>query len=246
MAASDFETFASSFLDVLCRPQYRDQSLPQYLQRAASSRGGDEASIVDVAIVKPLLELLGFEPGQQVYNRQRAGDRPDFLPTDPLVGACFAVEDKSTSLDLSLDLGDPDSHLSQLAGYVRGTGLKDGWLCNGRRLMAWRFAGEAPTAPVDLDLTAAASAWQNRPAASAPSADVEDAQLQALREALEAALPEGMLRALRHLWDEFQRESFTLAERVADSIAVDLEAWQAQALSLCEGSGIERLLTSAL
>ena len=75
-------------------------------------------------------EFLG-----SVYNQQRSDERPDFAPTDAVYGICFVVEDKNTSLTLNCDISDPESHLSQLAGYVRSTATYYGWLTNGRQLM---------------------------------------------------------------------------------------------------------------
>lgn len=125
---SRFDTFLVDFFTTFRSKTFRGSDYLSYLQKPRQQRTGDEAPIVDTAIVGPLLGLLGFAPAERQYNQQRANDRPDFAPSDAVYGVCFMVEDKSTSLDLSLDLGNPESHLSQLAGYVRGMALRIGWL----------------------------------------------------------------------------------------------------------------------
>ncbi|MEB3231985.1 MAG: hypothetical protein VKJ64_13320 [Leptolyngbyaceae bacterium] len=72
---------------------------------------------MDTAIANPLLGLLGFELGERVYNQQKFGERPDFAPSDPVYGTCFIVEDKNTTLSLTLNLTNPDSHLSQQPSF---------------------------------------------------------------------------------------------------------------------------------
>jgi type I restriction enzyme M protein len=183
-----------------------------YLNRPAAERTGDEASVVDVAIVGQLLGLLGFEPAERTYNLTRGPGRPDYAPREAVYGTCFMVEDKNTTLDLDLDMSDPESHLSQLAGYVRGGGVLHGWLCNGRRLVAYRFDDPSnPTPIIDLDIVGAITEWTT----SAPPA-------------LSATLD----KALRDLFDIFHKESFANPKRLEEEIAIDLAAWERQALPL--------------
>jgi hypothetical protein len=105
--------FLTSLQHILTRVGFRGADLHGYLARPAAQRTGDEASIVDRAIVAPLLELLGFPPGDQSYNVQRHGDRPDFAPSAELYGTCFVVESKNTTLGLPGDPADPESPLAQ-------------------------------------------------------------------------------------------------------------------------------------
>ena len=116
-----FSDFLPKFFELFAGKSFRGGNYLTYLRRPV--RSGDEASIVDTAIVSPLLSLLGFEPAERVYNQQRQNGRPDFAPTGSLYGTCFVVEDKSTSLELTFDLRDPHSHLSQLDGYVRSAAV---------------------------------------------------------------------------------------------------------------------------
>lgn len=219
-----FDEFLPAFFGVFTQRSFRGVDYLSYLNRSDAQRGGDEASIVDTAIASPLLGLLGFEAGERVYNQQHLGDRPDFAPSDPVYGTCFIVEDKSTSLSLTLDLSDPNSHLSQLRGYMRGVRL--GWLMNGKQLMAWRFDDpDHPQRLIDLDIPAAIQEWNQGGAST-----LSDATNQALHD----------------LFDLFCKEAFTSPQRLEADLALDEEAWQRQALPLGNGSGNEPVLVEAL
>src|SRR5258708_25300505 len=132
-----FDDFVTGLFDLFTKPHFRHNDLLRYLDRPAPRRAGDEASIVDNAIVSPLLNLLGFAPGEQVYNQNNKNGRPDFAPEVGDYGVCFVVEDESTGLDLTVDASDPDSHLSQFCGYLRSLRLRSGWLTNCKRLKIW-------------------------------------------------------------------------------------------------------------
>lgn len=221
-----FAEFLPTFFDLLTKKTFKGGDFLAYLGRPAGQRTGDEASVVDMAIVSPLLGLLGFEPGDRVYNQQHQGDRPDFAPNDASFGTCFMVEDKSTALDLTLDLADPDSHLSQLSRYVRSKALRLGWLTNGRQFTVWRFeASEQPVCTIDLDVAAALAQWTS----SNPPAVSEAAE-----------------KSLVDLFDLCRKEAFTTTQRLEQELALDLEEWQRQALSLGTGHNNERVLVEAL
>ncbi len=218
-----FDEFLIAFFDLFAQKTFRRTDYLTYLKQPHS---GDEASIVDTAIVSPLLGLLGFEPAERVYNQQRQSERPDFAPTAPVYGTCFVVEDKSTSLSLTFDLADPDSHLSQLKGYVRSAGLRFGWLTNGKQFTVWNFdSPDNPTCIIDLDIPAAIRDWQNHnpPTLSAPLA-----------------------KSFHDLFDLFRKESFTDPQRLEQEIGTDIEEWHKQALPLGTGSGNESLLVETL
>ena len=196
----------------------------RYLEKPEAQRSGDEASIVDTAITSPLLGLLGFAAGDRVYNQQHLGDRPDFAPRDAVYGTCFIVEDKSTSLPLTFNLSDPDSHLSQLRGYMRGVSL--GWLSNGKQLTAWRFTDlDHPQQLIDLDIPTAIREWDLGGGSG-----------------LSAATRTG----LQDLFDLFRKEAFTSLQRLEAELALDEAAWYQQALPLGNNSGNEPILVEAL
>ncbi|MDX2100688.1 MAG: hypothetical protein SFW36_23150, partial [Leptolyngbyaceae cyanobacterium bins.59] len=219
-----FDEFLTAFFGIFTQRSFRGADFLGYLNRSDAQRSGDEASIVDTAITSPLLGLLGFEAGERVYNQQHLGDRPDFAPTDPVYGTCFIVEDKSTSLSLTLDLNDPNSHLSQLRGYMRGVRL--GWLMNGKQLTAWKFDDpDNPQRLIDLDISAAIQEWDQ---GGAPT------------------LSDGINQALHDLFDLFRKEAFTSLQRLEADLALDEEAWQRQALPLGDESGNEPVLVEAL
>lgn len=219
-----FDDFLPAFFGIFQKSFKREADFLSYINRPDAQRRGDEASIVDNAIMSPLLELLGFAPGEQAYNQQKQSSRPDFAPSDPVYGTCFIVEDKSTSLTLTLDLNDPNSHLSQLRGYIRG--LRFGWLTNGRQFMVWEFSNpNQPTCIVDLDIPTAIQEWNQGGAAS---------------------LSDNTTRALRDVFDLFRKAAFTSLERLKDELALDLEEWQQRALPLGNGGGNEPILVESL
>ena len=221
---SNVDEFLSAFFGIFTQRSFRGADFSTYLYRADTQRSGDEASIVDTAIASPLLGLLGFATGDRVYNQQHLGDRPDFAPSDAIYGTCFIVEDKSTSLALTFDLSDPNSHLSQLRGYMRGVRL--GWLTNGKQFTAWRFDDLAhPQKLIDLDIPTAIQEWNQGGVST---------------------LSEQTRRGLHDLFEMFRKESFTSLERLESELALDEEAWQQQALPLGNGSNNEPILVEAL
>lgn len=218
--------FLSAFFAIFTKRGFPGGGLSAYLQRPAAQRGGDEAAVVDTAIVGPLLGLLGYAPGEWIYNQQHQQDRPDFAPYDDVYGTYFLVEDKNTTLDLTLDPSDPGSHLSQLARYVRAKSARLGLLTNGRVLTAWRFDGSAsPSLLFTLNVAAALDVWN----ADAPE-----------------ELPDAMRQAVADLFTLFRKSAFTDPDRLEQEIATSLEEWERQALPLGAGGGHEKVLVESL
>ena len=93
------EDFLTNFFKIFASKTFRGGDYLEYLNRPSEQRSGDEASVVDRAIIAPLLDLLGFAPAEQVYNQQRLNGRPDFAPADALYGTCFMVEDSGRGGD---------------------------------------------------------------------------------------------------------------------------------------------------
>ncbi|MBV9258210.1 MAG: N-6 DNA methylase [Ktedonobacteraceae bacterium] len=181
---------------------------------------------MDTAIVSSLLTLLGFAPGEQVYNQQRPNGRPDFAPMDTVYGTCFIVEDKSTSLQLDFDLTNPESHLSQLLWYMRSSGVYLGWLTNGQQLTIWSFDTlNKPIRVIDLDIPATIQAWKSQEP---------------------PVLPSSIEKALYDLFELSRREVFSDTARLERDIAISQEEWQSRALPLGTGSGNETLLVETL
>ncbi len=221
-----FDAFLPAFFSVFTQPQFRGNDFAAYLQKPAPRRTGDEASIVDNAIVGPLLGLLGYAHGEQVYNQGKKFGRPDFAPETDDYGVCFVVESKSTGLALNLDTTDPESHLSQLIGYLHGFGIRSGWLTNGRRITVWELNNSGqPHCLCSLELGEALSAWA-----------------QGGRE----ALPADSLQSLRVLWEQFRREAFSDWERIESQLALDAEEWLEQALPLGGNPANQELLVGAV
>jgi type I restriction enzyme M protein len=219
-----FDEFLPAFFGIFNQRSFRGVDFLTYLNRSDAQRSGDEASIVDTAIVSPLLGLLGFEAGERVYNQQHLGDRPDFAPSDAVYGTCFIVEDKSTSLSLTFDLSDPNSNLSQLRGYMRGVRL--GWLTNGKQFTVWRFHNpDQPQRLIDLAIPTALQEWNQG----------ED-----------STLSDGTRQALYDLFDLCRKDAFTSLQRLEADLALDEDEWQRQALPLGNGSNNEPILVEAL
>lgn len=223
-ASTAFADFLNGFFMLFSQKTFRRLDYLAYLK--LPSRGGDEASIVDTAIIGPLLGLLGFEPGERVYNQQRSDERPDFAPTDPVFGTCFVVEDKNTAHTLTFDLTDPESNLSQLAGYVRSTATLLGWLTNGRQLTVWDFHNrQQPACIIDLHIPTAIMEWQRHQP---------------------PVLPSSIEKALHDLFDLCHKAAFTDTQLLEGKIGTSLSEWQQQALPLGAGSGNEIALVETL
>ncbi|MHB8598832.1 MAG: N-6 DNA methylase [Ktedonobacteraceae bacterium] len=220
-----FTDFLSRFFGLFSQKAFGRVDYLTYLEQGRN-HSGDEAPIVDTAIVGPLLGLLGFSPAERVYNQQRSDERPDFAPTDPVYGICFVVEDKNTSLTLNCDVSDPESHLSQLAGYVRSTATYYGWLTNGQQIMVWDFHNrQRPRCIMNIDLPAAIHEWRSsQPPTLSPPVE----------------------KSLHDLYDMFRKEAFTDSQRLEADLGCSLEEWQAQALPLGTGAGYETALVEML
>ena len=236
-SATEFSDFLNAFFRLFAQKGFRRAGFRgeylSYLNSTDAQRTGDEAKTVDTAIVGPLLGLLGFEPAEHVYNEQRSNGRPDFAPNDAIYGTCFIVEDKSTSQPLTFDLADPDSHLAQLAGYVRSQAVRLGWLTNGKQFTVWRF--DDPNHPeriIDFDIPAAIREWNDGASVLSDSDSDSDSDYAE--------------RALRDLFDLCRKASFSDSERIERELAVDPDTWQRTALPLGTGSGNEPVLVEAL
>ncbi|MBD2503316.1 N-6 DNA methylase [Anabaena azotica] len=224
--STNFDDFLTAFFGIFTQNSFRKADFLAYLHRSSSQRSGDEASVVDNAIVSPLLGILGFPRGEQAYNRQDKSNRPDFAPEDAVYGTCFIVENKNTAIDLTFDINNPDSHLSQLTRYTSAAAVRLGWLTNGRQLTVWRFDDNRnPSKIIDLDIPAAIAQWNNGGA---------------------SALSDHTKTSLRDLYDLCRKESFTNLERLEAEIAIDLAQWQQQALVLGNGGNGETVLVEAL
>ena len=58
-ASLDFATFLTQFFELFVGKSFRSSDYLEYLTRTDSQRSGDEASVVDTAIVGPLLVCWG-------------------------------------------------------------------------------------------------------------------------------------------------------------------------------------------
>jgi type I restriction enzyme M protein len=209
-----FDEFLPAFFAIYAKLSFRD-----YLKKLVSERSGDEASVVDTAIVNPLLELLGFEAHECVYNQQKSGgDRPDFAPCLAGGTTCFIVENKSTTVPLGA------KELEQLRRYVLHSGVFYGILTNGILLQAYRFEGQdaRPLLLFQLDIVTLIGAWELQQLTKENNRDLEA------------------------LWTLFCRAEFAEPENLEKEMLVDEATWQAQAKPLGSDSESKGLLTEAL
>jgi type I restriction-modification system DNA methylase subunit len=204
--ASDF---LAGFQHIFTRTGFRGVDFRTHLARPANQRSGDEASIVDRAIVGPLLELLGFAPGDQNYNVQRRGDRPDYAPSVAVYGTCFVVESKNTTTTLTLNPDDPESSLGQLWGYMQLLAVDLGVLTNGREIRVYERIGTTVRALLYLDMEPVLTAWAN---GTPLAADLIDTIMQIERQCSLA--------------------SFTDPDRMERELGMELDKWLKRALPL--------------
>lgn len=223
--ASTADTFVNDFINIFVRRSFQGIDFLEYLKKQTSDRSADEAFIVDTTIVGPILGLLGFEPGNRMYNTSQKSGRPDFAPTIPLYGTCFIIEDKNTTLSLTLKLSDPDSHLSQLSNYVRAAALRYGWLTNGQKLLVYRYDDpKKPTKILDIDVKKIVEDWSSTPSVLKPKTEKD----------------------LNELYRLFHKDSFDSTRRLEGELAVDLETWEKQALPLGSAEQHEDVLVESL
>ena len=215
--------FLAGFQHIFTRNGFRNTDFRTYLTKPLNQRSGDEASIVDRALVAPLLELLGFAPGDQNYNLQRGSDRPDFAPSVAVYGTCFVVESKNTTLTLSLDANDPTSNLGQLWGYMQVLAVDLGLLTNGREVRLYARHGTTLREVLQLVLPPILDLWAANPHAT-------------------ATLPPEFIAKLAELERRCSLASFTDPDRMERELAVDLEPWLARALPLGTEARNEALL----
>lgn len=201
--------FLAGFQHIFTRTGFRGVDFRTHLARPVNQRSGDEASIVDRAIVGPLLELLGFAPGDQNYNVQRRGDRPDYAPSAEVYGTCFVVESKNTTTTLTLNPDDPESNLGQLWGYMQLLAVDLGILTNGREIRLYERVGTTVRELIHLDMGPVLSAW----ASGTP---------------LAADLTEKIAQIER----QFSLASFTDPDRMERELGMELDKWLKRALPL--------------
>lgn len=109
-------------------------SYAEYLNLPANQRSNDEADVVDSRFTQKVLEWLGFDSGDIVYNRPVPGhpqDKPDFV-VKMFGSTAFVVEDKST------DESFKEASVIQLRRYTVGTSGYCLWT-NGRSVIGLRF-----------------------------------------------------------------------------------------------------------
>lgn len=143
--------FAELFIGPLAADSF-DASGPlsTYLDLPESTRGGDEANIVDLRITQVLIRALGYASSEISYNATKDGGRPDyFTRIAAFPNPCFVVEDKNTT-ERRLE-----AHRPQLASYMTSLRAGRGLLVNGERLLGYDDArpGSAPTLAIGLAAT---------------------------------------------------------------------------------------------
>jgi N-6 DNA Methylase len=109
-------------------------SYDEYLKVPADQRSNDEADVVDSRFTRQMLEWLGFDAGDIVYNLPTPGspqNKPDFV-VRMFGSTAFVVEDKSTDERLN------EASIEQLRRYTVGTSGYCLWT-NARSITGLRF-----------------------------------------------------------------------------------------------------------
>lgn len=142
---NEFSTFLQNFLGVLASNNfYAGESLTAYLR--SSPPIGDEANIVDDKVASVLISALGYESGERESNlAHTGGKRTDFtVRIVEYPRPCFVVESKNTATKQL------EKHLPQLADYLRSRGASRGLLIDGKRLLAYEYAGGARVSDISI------------------------------------------------------------------------------------------------
>lgn len=213
--------FLAGFQDISTRRGFRGVDFRTHLTRPIRERSGDEASVVDRAIVAPLLDLLGFAPGDQNYNVQQRGDRPDYAPSAEVYGTCFIVESKNTTTTLTLTPDDPESNLGQLWGYMQRLAVDLGVLTNGREIRVYERVGTTVRELMHLDMEPLLTAWANGTPLAADRIDM-----------------------ITQLERQCSLASFTDPDRMERELGMELDKWLARALALGTTERNEALLVT--
>jgi type I restriction enzyme M protein len=201
--------FLAGFQHIFTRTGFRGTDFRTHLTRPVTQRSGDEASIVDRAIVGPLLELLGFAPGDQNYNVQQRGDRPDYAPSVAVYGTCFVVESKNTTTTLTLNPNDPESNLGQLWGYMQLLAVDLGVLTNGREIRLYERVSTTVRELIYLDMEPILAAW----ASGTP-------------------LDPDLIDKITQIERQCSLASFTDPDRMERELGMELDKWLKRALPL--------------
>lgn len=109
-------------------------SYAAYLDLPANQRSNDEAAVVDFKFTNKVLEWLGYDAGDIIYNQPTPGhpqDKPDFVVRLSGTTACI-VEDKSTDENFN------EKVVRQLRRYTSGTTGYCLWT-NARTILGLRF-----------------------------------------------------------------------------------------------------------
>ncbi len=112
----------------------RTFSYADYLALPNTQRSNDEADVVDSKFTLNVLQWLGYDTGDIIYNRPlpgQPGDKPDYV-IKMLGATAFIVEDKSTDEHFNT------ASIKQLRRYTAGTSGYCLWT-NAQSILALRF-----------------------------------------------------------------------------------------------------------
>jgi hypothetical protein len=122
----------------------------------------DEASLMDGLLGEFLEQVLGFTLHQDLHPQmtaQTTGKRPDYIPDDTHLHP-FVFDAKGSD---TTDLG---QHYDQIAGYVRGKGLRYGVLANMRHLAVYTLHSRQPEADYSFSFRQLYEDYRQDPAAA--------------------------------------------------------------------------------
>lgn len=203
----DFYTkLKQSLLEVRISHPQGGQTLgyAQYLALPEDIRTDDERDVVDrILTERVLLPCLGYTNTDWQYNREKSGNRPDFV-IRPAGKTAFFWENKRTLL--SLDLEDKQIH-KQIRSYTESI-AQIGILFNGNTLIAFRRDQESLSVFLQVNLLEVYEEF----GAHVLSFVREDQKQQ-----------------LELFYELFRKERFTAFEERLKALLVNEEAWRREA-----------------
>jgi type I restriction-modification system DNA methylase subunit len=203
------KSFLENFLGTLASPYFTNKgNLSVYLISSTDQRSDDERDIVDRCITALLIESLGYDKREVLYDKTKDGKRPDYVIKieEYPRSACFIIEDKNTT-ELNITHYRP-----QLQGYMTQFGASRGMLINGHSILAYdQLEGGLQTPAIEIDLSLAVHAWIG---------DVLFANGKSKVEALDEC---GLLSSFSALWQRFGRSSFASLYGLIDDLTLQNE-----------------------
>jgi hypothetical protein len=159
---------AVNILDDVNWVAYGDHQTSDYLAYIQGQHG-DEINLMDRLLGEFLEQVLGFTLHRDLHPQMTTGatgKRPDYIPDDTHLHP-FVFDAKGSD---TTDLG---QHYDQIAGYMRGKGLRYGVLANMRHLAVYTLHSRQPEADYSFSFRQLYRDYQQDPAAALEAQDTK-------------------------------------------------------------------------